>query len=75
MRIAYRSAVIVPVLLCMVLVLAGCDLFMLLSPAAWQSTVPQAGDQHFRSIDGMVMVYVPAGEFAMGVSANPPPTV
>jgi formylglycine-generating enzyme required for sulfatase activity len=33
--------------------------------------VPAEGDTHTRSSDGMIMVYIPAGEFAMGTDDDP----
>lgn len=47
---------------------------LLVSPGAGWSlsdsrlTVPQLGDTYVRPVDGMSMVYVPAGEFEMGTS-------
>jgi formylglycine-generating enzyme required for sulfatase activity len=42
------------------------DRLQVAGPATPAPPGPQAGDTRLRSKDGMVMVYVPAGEFAMG---------
>jgi len=59
------------------LVVSGCDAnhvdLQKGTPTAWQADLPTTempisflGDTRVRLMDGMVMVYVPAGEFEMG---------